>query len=57
MTSRTGDVQIETLEFILLEDLSWDITVGEPNELLFKTFPVRLWAYWAVTGCINYRGV
>jgi hypothetical protein len=47
MTSRTGDVQIETLKLVPFKDLSWDITVSKTNELLFETVPVRLWTYWA----------
>jgi len=46
MTSWTGDIQVEALEFVLLKHLFWNVALGETDEFFFETFLVRLWAYW-----------
>lgn len=44
---RSSDVQIQTFEFVLMEDLSGDINIWKPNKVLFETLLIWLGAYWA----------
>jgi len=46
-TSRAGYVQVEALEFVLFEYLSWDIVLRETDEILFQDLTVRLRTYWS----------
>ena len=46
-TSGAGYVQVEALEFVLFEYLSWDIVLRETDEILFQDLTVRLRTYWS----------